>query len=292
VKGRLTATTEADIRRLAIRSKLDIHRRIMSREGQPRRGVLLLASLVAMRRVLLDSKLLADRQPLVIRDLIDLPNSKAVWVAKVLAGIRAVGVAEEVQLLAGVVLMHIHPIPLDAIDAVLNGIHGSRAGMLADADAVAQTPAEDDTLGREIIRGRGAGEVGEIERADLGQTAGDGLGVEGVLVGAAARDDQGAWLRAGHDECPCDQVAVAHVGDDAARFAADGAAAGVVGPGEDGLGGGGVEGLAVVGEGNAVVKLEKLVEVLVCHLEEGDLLPSSQPACESGSSGGKYRHCQ
>lgn len=54
-------------------------------------------------------------------------------------------------------------------------------------------------------------------------------------------------------------VRVGHVGDEGAVFLANGDGFAVVVPGEDFICGGGVEGLAVFGEGNAMVELDLLV---------------------------------
>lgn len=54
-------------------------------------------------------------------------------------------------------------------------------------------------------------------------------------------------------------IRVGHVGDESAVFLADGDGFAVVGPGEDLVCGGRVEGLAVFGKGDAMVELGVLV---------------------------------
>ncbi|KAJ3495214.1 hypothetical protein NLG97_g3555 [Lecanicillium saksenae] len=129
-------------------------------------------------------------------------------------------------------------------------------GVLGDAHRVAQAPADDvpveELVGLGILAGA---ELGYVEAADLRVARVELLGVA-VLVGlAAARDEEHAGLLLGEEKRARGVVRVAHVGDDGAVGVAELDGLGVVRPLVHIFGRGGVQGLAVIGQGDAVVEL-------------------------------------
>lgn len=127
----------------------------MSLEGQTRGNSVVLAESVVERRVLLaDRDLRSYLDVLVIWDLVDVPRSKARWVAVVaalLVGLRAVEIAVEVHLLSGVVLVDAFAGSVEVVDAVFHRVDGACHGLFGHADRVPKTPAKDQTVIGEAV---------------------------------------------------------------------------------------------------------------------------------------------
>lgn len=266
MKERPTAPPKRDIPRLAPSRELEINRRIMRRKRQPRRDIITLARLIRQRAVLLHGKLLPHPQPIPIRDLTRVPNREAVRVAVVVVG-RSINVdsfikiAKKVELLSGVVLPDVLPVSRHPVHAVFHGVYPARPGVFCHADAIPQPPAENVTVGVEVVRAFRVRAVGDVKDSNLGEAGREDGSAVAVGFCAAAGDDELALDFFRDEEGAGDEVVVAHVGDEGARLQGDGTAAGVVGPGKYGFGGGGVEDVPFVGQGEAMVELFEASEV-------------------------------
>lgn len=96
-----------------------------------------------------------------VGDLFHVPRGIALRVFEVSTPVRgrgAVEIAEGIELLGGVGVVDVPPIPRHLVDAVLHAVDGSRGGVLVDADFVAHAPGEEEAVLVEVV-GLGGVEV-------------------------------------------------------------------------------------------------------------------------------------
>jgi hypothetical protein len=230
--------------RLPIITKLNIQRRHMRRKRDSRPHPAQTRRIIQRRR-LLHRELAPDLQIPHVRKIRLIPQRKAIRVPIIPALIRRTLIKKpmEIQLLPRVILMHIRARPRHLIRAVLDTEYTPRRRLLANADAIPQSPAHEPS--RTGVRNRLC-LPGHVERFDL---AVPGLDVPstGVEVRRAAEtDEEQAWEFLAHEKCPGRVPAgcVRHPGDERGG-GAEGGACGVVGVGEDGFLGRGIQGTAV-----------------------------------------------
>ena len=121
--------------------KLDIQRRHMRLERQPRRRPPR-TDVVGTR---IERKLTADDQAVVVGKCGGIPRGEALGIA-VVAALRLIFVADQgaviVHLFARVVLVHVEAVAHDFVGGVLDGIEAAGFGVLGQSDGIAETPSE------------------------------------------------------------------------------------------------------------------------------------------------------
>lgn len=95
-----------------------------------------------------------------------------------------------VHLLAWVVLVNVGPVSLDLVDAILDAEDAAGDGVLRDAHAVAEAPAQTRAL-RGVVERTATGQVANIKGPDLRVPGTELLGHRVHVVGAAPRHHQG-----------------------------------------------------------------------------------------------------
>ena len=159
----------------SIAVELDVQRCHVRLKSQSRRFSVVSAEGIVDGGILVSNcELRPDVNAFVVRDLADVPGSVATRVPIVAAltlKFSSVEVAVEVHFLAGVVLMDVLARSFKVIHTVLDRVDATCDGVFCYADAVAETPAEQESFFGEVVDRVGV--VREVEGFDGRYTSAD-----------------------------------------------------------------------------------------------------------------------